>query len=77
MKDVFTVETYEYDDETKHYEWSNYANTPIFEQAAGIMKHLGEEKIKARMQFDVGDTKQYFWNYDIVTKDGQAQIVFL
>ena len=73
MKDTFTVEIYEYDDETDLYEWNNYAYTPIFEQAVDIMRHLGEEKIKARMMFYVGDTKHYFWNYDF----NKEQIVFL
>ena len=75
--ELFKIETYEFDNYTKTYEWNTYTQTPIFDQAAGIMKHLGEIKQKARMRFfDPDGTEQIFFNYDIAKTPESVQIVF-
>ena len=79
MKDceIFNIETYEFDNDTKTYVWNTYTQTPIFDQAAGIMKHLGEIKQKARMRFfDPDGVEQIFFNYDIKKTPENVQIIF-
>ena len=77
MTDIFTIEEYLYDDYEERYEWQNYCNTPIFEQACVIMKHMGEVGRKARLRYTADDgSERYFFNYDITNNGEQVQVVF-
>jgi len=66
MNDLFNIEVYEYDEENERYDWYNYSQTPIFEQAAAILRNMAERQQKARTYIYLDDgEKHYFFNYEI------------